>query len=131
MVSVLIIVKNKKFLFCKRRPDDEVYAGYWGLPGGTVEAGETPLEGMTREIKEELGIIITNVRFLKTYEYGKGKLMNVYVYEDDDFDPSTIRLNEEHTEHKFYSYYEVDNSEGFIPSSTTFLLDYIKNYPLS
>jgi len=131
MVSILIIVKNKKFLFCKRRPDDEVYGGYWGLPGGTVEAGETPLEGMTREIKEELGIIITNVRFLKTYEYGKGKLMNVYVYEDDDFDPSTIRLNDEHTDYKFYSYYEVDNSEGFIPSSTTFLLDYIKNYPLS
>ena len=33
MISLLLIVKENRFLFCKRRPDDEVYGGYWGLPG--------------------------------------------------------------------------------------------------
>ena len=30
----------------------------WGLPGGKLEEGETPLEALTREFKEETGLII-------------------------------------------------------------------------
>lgn len=30
------------------------FGGYWGLFGGRVEAGETPLSGLVRELQEEL-----------------------------------------------------------------------------
>lgn len=129
MVSLLLIVKDHRFLFCKRNPNDELYGGHWGLPGGGVDQGETPAEAMVREVDEELGITLTDFRFLKRYKLRTGTLVNLYVHDDPNFDESTIRLNEEHTEYKFFTYYEVEKNESnFVPSNKTFILDYIRTH---
>jgi 8-oxo-dGTP pyrophosphatase MutT (NUDIX family) len=39
-----------------------VYPHYWGLFGGTVEEGEAPSQSMVREVREELGISLAEVR---------------------------------------------------------------------
>ncbi len=44
------------------RPDSKVYAGYWEFPGGKFEPGETVGEALARELHEELGITIRQVR---------------------------------------------------------------------
>ncbi len=38
--------------------NQSVYSGYWDIPGGTLESGELPLEGLKREVKEETNIDI-------------------------------------------------------------------------
>lgn len=43
---------------------DPTYKKYWEIPGGTVEAGESPWEACRREIKEELSLDILPARLL-------------------------------------------------------------------
>jgi 8-oxo-dGTP pyrophosphatase MutT (NUDIX family) len=43
-------------LLCQRALRMTRHAGQWALPGGRIEAGETPLEAALRELDEELSV---------------------------------------------------------------------------
>jgi mutator protein MutT len=45
-------------LLVTRRPATTVYAGYWELPGGKVDPGESAADALVREFREELGITV-------------------------------------------------------------------------
>ena len=42
-------------LICQRR-EDQSFAGQWEFPGGKVEAGESLVAALARELEEELGV---------------------------------------------------------------------------
>jgi 8-oxo-dGTP pyrophosphatase MutT (NUDIX family) len=44
------------FLLCRRPSQMRRHAGQWALPGGRLDAGETPLEAALRELDEEVGV---------------------------------------------------------------------------
>ncbi len=54
-VTAAIIEKNGLILAAKRKEGLHL-AGYWEFPGGKLENGEQPEEGLQRELKEEFNI---------------------------------------------------------------------------
>ena len=40
------------------------YKDYWSIPGGVVDKDESPKEGCLREIREEIGLSISDIEFV-------------------------------------------------------------------
>jgi mutator protein MutT len=57
-VAVGVLVDPQGRFLLTSRPEGKVYAGYWEIPGGKVEPGETVEEALRRELHEEIGITI-------------------------------------------------------------------------
>lgn len=58
VVAVALVDVDGRILIAQR-PEGKAMAGLWEFPGGKVEAGETPERALIRELKEELGIDVT------------------------------------------------------------------------
>ena len=59
---LLICEKTGNFLLLKRSKLSN-YPKTWSMVAGGIEEGETPIEGVKRELKEETEINPTNIRF--------------------------------------------------------------------
>jgi 8-oxo-dGTP diphosphatase len=68
-VAVGILIREDDALLLSTRPEGKPYAGYWEFPGGKLEAGETVVEALQRELHEELGITIDGAAVWKVTEH--------------------------------------------------------------
>ena len=56
------LIKDNKVVVTKYKEGNKK-AGYYEIPGGKIEAGETPEQTAIREMKEETGITIENLKY--------------------------------------------------------------------
>jgi 8-oxo-dGTP diphosphatase len=54
-VTAAVLERDGQVLCCRRKPG-LVAGGLWEFPGGKLEEGEAPEEGLRRELEEELGV---------------------------------------------------------------------------
>jgi ADP-ribose pyrophosphatase YjhB (NUDIX family) len=58
----MAVLKGSAILLLRRAREPE--AGCWGIPGGKVDAFETVPDAVRREIKEETGLIVSDIELL-------------------------------------------------------------------
>ena len=59
LIVTATILNSKNEILISKRAENKKFGLMWELPGGAVRAGETSLEGILREVKEEIGIKFT------------------------------------------------------------------------
>ena len=59
-VVAAVVQRADQYLICQR-PVHKRHGGLWEFPGGKLERGESVLEGARRELREELGVEVTEV----------------------------------------------------------------------
>ena len=93
MPAVIVGVKNgDKLLMTKYRGRD---IAYYALIAGFVEIGETLEECVAREVMEETGIKVKNIRYYKSQPWGMARdLLAGFYCEVDGDDAITIDRNE-------------------------------------
>jgi 8-oxo-dGTP diphosphatase len=117
------IVKDGKFLMLKRRPDDVHKPDIWDIPGGRLEAGENPFEGLKRETKEETNLDIDIIFPIEVKSFSRDDLqritMIIFLCRPGSDD---VRLSEEHQDHKWA---DIDENDDTVPE---FFKPTIKNF---
>ena len=63
--ATAIIIHKNKILLTKR--NNKPFKGWWDLPGGFLDRGEKPEDGIRREMQEELGLGIKLKNILGIY----------------------------------------------------------------
>jgi 8-oxo-dGTP diphosphatase len=64
----ILLDKQGRYLL-GQRPAGKPYAGYWEVPGGKIEKGESVFQALKRELLEELGIEIESSEELTVLEH--------------------------------------------------------------
>lgn len=80
-VAVGVIYRDDHIFVCLR-PEDKHQGGKWEFPGGKIDAGESVVEALTRELDEEVDIRVQEASHLIdiAHDYGdKQVVLHVYM----------------------------------------------------
>ena len=111
VVMVVIRNSNGEFLMQKRVQSK---GGDWGVTGGHPKSGETPIEGIITEVKEELGLDFSKENFIE-YDSGcdgKDCYKMYFVTKDININDITIQ-KEELSEVRWFT---MDELKGMVNS---------------
>ena len=103
--ALIYCSKTHRYLFLLR--EGGKYPNTWGIVGGKIESGETVLDGLQREMREELGGEINHAKIVPIEQYTSNK--NNFIYHtflikvEEEFVPD---LNHEH---KGYCWVKLDD----------------------
>jgi 8-oxo-dGTP diphosphatase len=66
LVAAAVLLDGEGRVLLAQRPQGKTLSGLWEFPGGKIEAGERPEAALTRELHEELGIVVAAGNLIPT-----------------------------------------------------------------
>ena len=113
--------QGTEVLILKRSLEESYLPGVWDVPGGALEWGEDPFEGVARETKEEAGLLILNAKLFDYYsnvDSGKQKHFVTLIFVAEHEGDREPILSEDHSEYAWISKEEVKDYDliHYLPS---------------
>lgn len=141
VVKLLIQNKDGKFLAMQKTAEDKIHsgekytlygrmAGKWELPGGRFKDSDNRFEAAKREIKEECGIELDNLKDVVREEIEEKNSVNVYILFTNNWS-GDIEISKEHKDYRWVSpesYLELDwhQDAGYGYPPMKFLQEYLE-----
>lgn len=123
--KAIVLRNDGKFLVIKRSKTAPSHPLAWDLPGGELEYGENPFAGIVREIKEETGLDVSNVKPFDVFGHENPVGYWVTIAYICDSVSSDVVLSYEHTEFQW-----VTREEFLKLPSTPKNISFVKNSTL-
>lgn len=113
-----LIIKNDKVLILKRKPDNPHAPDKQDIPGGRLEIGEDPFEGLRRECLEETKCDIEIGKPLDVQHFKRtdDQIITMIVFDCQLKPNQEIQISDEHSE---YRWSRVEETKRLIPWLTT------------
>lgn len=130
-VDVWIVNAKNEILIQKRSPNKRNSPNVWAMTGGSNLKGETSLQTIEREVKEELGITLNvqDLQLMMRYKTGNVWLDEYFVRQEVDL-KDIVMQPEEVCDVKWATYEEVQTfvEKGeFIEERWEYVRDFIRN----
>ena len=123
-VRALLRDRRGRFLILQRTANSGWAPGAWEIPGGKLDAGETPDEGLRRELEEETGLTVTLDGFEGALPFEMPKVHVVTLVFRARVKSGRFRLSDEHDAFRWVSRSEMaraDLSPQVAPFVQTFI----------
>lgn len=73
VTTALIIAPAHTVLLMRRSEGDDIMYGFWELPGGEIENGETVTEAIQRQLRDEAGLKLKKIDdYIGCFDYTVG-----------------------------------------------------------
>lgn len=123
ILASAIIKNNQNEVLVLQRGQNQSFQGFWQVPEGKLEEGESPVDALKREMKEELSIDVDSAELVsvtQTELEAKGmKYLAVRLVFDVKLKSTEITLSHEHSDYQWISADKIDNLELLPGTSET------------
>jgi len=102
-VGAFILNQKRQLLIVKKSPNEQIDAGLWTIPGGKIYPKEHILEGLKREVLEEVGLQISTPQWIGEDVFPVGSFMFHAEHFKCKTETTAVILEKKLTEYKWIS----------------------------